>query len=404
MQIGPTFSLSLYMLFQGHASIPGCANSSKAVFTFNKETLDKTDQGPAPSMSYGLGESQRKPIWQEVFCKARVRLCRAGNLPPPTGSSCKTSQFNGGEVSNQYTYHLEIVEDLDDGRFHDQCENTGQTNDQPNIGLRELVPLHQISKLFYTDTGKILNIGDMSSAESRPVLLVKRDLGPKVQRPEDSGTETKVHQPLVEPLEDEQSDIDRQILGEHVPQSEDSAEEFGHSKSNLPRSLDPEWLAFEVHESGIDGTDSDTEEGEDEGGDGDQSLKDSDLIGSKESSPIFDADVVAQLQNLSLQSKPATDVAPIHQSNTVSTGSEAQEFAARSPFGSVTTSLSLLEMLIRLASLQEFQQASHLAIPDHVLTFFLDETSTTGLVGEARWKARNDTKQRLGFDPYLDSP
>lgn len=75
---------------------------------------------------------------------------------------------------------------------------------------------------------------------------------------------------------------------------------------------------------------------------------------------------------------------------------------AQSPFGAITSSLSLIEMVVRLASLQEFQQASHLAIPDHIMSFFLEESSTTGLVGEAQWKARNDTKNRIGFDPYDD--
>lgn len=81
-----------------------------------------------------------------------------------------------------------------------------------------------------------------------------------------------------------------------------------------------------------------------------------------------------------------------------------ESFVARSPFGAIVSSLSLMEILIRLASMQEFQQTSHLAIPDHILTFFLEETSTTGLHGEKRWKIRSDTKRRVGFDPYTDTP
>ena len=77
---------------------------------------------------------------------------------------------------------------------------------------------------------------------------------------------------------------------------------------------------------------------------------------------------------------------------------------ARSPFGAITTSLSLMEMLIRLTSLQEFQQDSHLSIPDHILTFFLEETSTTGLTGVEKWSVRNEAKRRVGFDPYADTP
>ena len=60
-------------------------------------------------------------------------------------------------------------------------------------------------------------------------------------------------------------------------------------------------------------------------------------------------------------------------------------------------------MLIRLTSLQEFQQTPHLAIPDHILMFFLEETSTTGLQGEAHWRMRSEAKRRMGFDPYTDT-
>lgn len=81
-----------------------------------------------------------------------------------------------------------------------------------------------------------------------------------------------------------------------------------------------------------------------------------------------------------------------------------KQFMARSPFGSIRSTLSLLEMLVRLTSLQEFQQAAHLSIPDYILSFFLEETSTTGLKGEERWKAKNEAKRRVGFDPYTDTP
>ena len=68
------------------------------------------------------------------------------------------------------------------------------------------------------------------------------------------------------------------------------------------------------------------------------------------------------------------------------------------------TEFSLLEMLIRLTSLQQSQQTSHLAIPDYILSFFLEETSTTGFKGEQRWRVRGETKKRVGFDPYTDTP
>lgn len=41
-------------------------------------------------------------------------------------------------------------------------------------GIREVVPIHELSKIFYADTGKILNIGNEGETNS-PVLLLKRD-------------------------------------------------------------------------------------------------------------------------------------------------------------------------------------------------------------------------------------
>jgi hypothetical protein len=77
-----------------------------------------------------------------------------------------------------------------------------------------------------------------------------------------------------------------------------------------------------------------------------------------------------------------------------------------SPFGPIRSSLSLLEMLIRLTALQQFQQASHLSIPDELLTFFLEESSTTGAGGdgEERQRTRREARRKVGFDPYDESP
>jgi hypothetical protein len=63
-------------------------------------------------------------------------------------------------------------------------------------------------------------------------------------------------------------------------------------------------------------------------------------------------------------------------------------------------------MLIRLTALQQFQQSSHLAIPDEFLTFFLSESSTVGSGGdsELRRRARREARARVGFDPYDESP
>ncbi|KAI9151653.1 binding protein [Paramyrothecium foliicola] len=398
VQIGPAFGLTLYMLFQGHAT------SSTSWSTLPKRSVAGTcptlHEPMVTSSPYGLGEGQRKPLWQEVLHKARVRLCRNAD-PTPAKSSAHGAERSENITAQQYSYFLEIVEDLDDGRVHSPHENFGAFNGIENAGIREAVPISQFSKMFYTDTGKILNIGGDPPNNNRPVLLLKRDIRTMSQSAEDA-IEMNTCRSFHGAVDDEQSDIDRQL-------SEDCSVKhggkgIGHSvdfgKSSLPGFLDPEWLAFEVHECGAEEIGDSDEEANPDSDDG--TLLGQAEMDLRQPSPAVDDDMVAQLRNLSLHQEGAPAVFSVKEDGF--TKQEAHEFVARSPFAAVTTSLSLLEMLIRLAGLQEFQQASHLTIPDHVLTFFLEETSTTGLVGEDRRRARNDAQQRVGFDPYIDSP
>ncbi|RSL85806.1 hypothetical protein CEP52_016031 [Fusarium oligoseptatum] len=201
--------------------------------------------------------------------------------------------------------------------------------------------------------------------------------------------------------EDDQAEIDRQLLQETRGSSTNpkkAAPVGEHSKWKFPAHLDPEWIALEVFEE------DDEEAAED---DDDNASLDSGTMDKQETPPrqgtprdrrSLDSRFVDQIKRLSLSGpEQSSSLQPI-------TAAETENFVARSPFGAITTSLSLMEMLIRLASLQEFQQASHLSIPDHILTFFLEETSTTGLVGETQWRARSEAKRRMGFDPYTDTP
>ena len=73
----------------------------------------------------------------------------------------------------------------------------------------------------------------------------------------------------------------------------------------------------------------------------------------------------------------------------------------------IRTSLSLLEMLLRLLSLQQFQQTPHLSIPDELLTFFLSESASTGAGSndvQERRRLREEARRHVGFDPYDESP
>lgn len=170
-QIGPTFTLSLYMLFVGHVR-------------------PQTE------------EDIRESTWKEVIHKANVKLMRVPldsvyDLPgndqsaegkahnngyQPTsedsGSGYFPPQLEGRGKADEYAYQVRIIEDLDDDRVH----SFGDDEEQPNpcedvelAGIREVVPIHELSKIFYADTGKILNIGSEGEANS-PILLLKRDV------------------------------------------------------------------------------------------------------------------------------------------------------------------------------------------------------------------------------------
>ncbi|KAL7757926.1 hypothetical protein ACKLNR_012453 [Fusarium oxysporum f. sp. zingiberi] len=421
VQIGPIFTLSLYMLFLGHASTLMPHTTSQVTDT-TISTNGHCSETPSIGTRYGIGEGERKPLWQEVLHKARVRICRTRRdfyfdskrgycakplkdhdfpLPAPESTG-------GGE----YAYHLEVIEDLDDGRLHDDEHNIQPYDDIPRAGIRESIPVHQLSKIFYTDTGRILNIGSATDSEQRPVLLLKRDTQalPARQETDDVGgflegleDDDKSETSISASDEDDQAEVDRQLLeGLGRPVLEDSnvvpaSDHF--FKWKFPSHLDPEWMALEVYEE-----DDEDDVGEDDDTDsvGSTRLELPECMTSNPGTPrdrrSLDSNVVDQIKRLSLNSPDKLG------SLQAVTAAETENFVARSPFGAITTSLSLMEMLIRLASLQEFQQTSHLSIPDHILTFFLEETSTTGLIGETQWRARSEAKRRMGFDPYTDAP
>ncbi|KAL3956274.1 hypothetical protein ACCO45_009120 [Purpureocillium lilacinum] len=346
-QIGPAFHLSLYMLFLGHASV-------------DPQTIGSTkDSQPV----YGVGEHDRKPLWQEVAHKTRVRLCRSSREPRRQGirdedsPNLLASPLKGAGLD--YAYHLEIVEDLDDGRVHNEPDSTGAYEDIPRAGFRDLEP------------GRRERDDDMSEGS----VEHENDNG----RPEDGPQEARAR-----------------------------------ASSSFPSHLDPEWIAFEVFEADDDAFDeTETEAGsESESEDRNCPRIPTEVEQKASGRSSLDARVAAQIRSLSLQPSFGSRAAPDgRRSSTESrstrgedTSEDDSEFVARSPFKAITSSLSLVEMLIRLASLQEFQQASHLSIPDHILTFFLEESSTTGLSGDARQAMRSKARQRVGFDPYTDSP
>ena len=398
--IGPVFTVSIYMLFLGHAS----------------KIRDK--------------ESLRTTIWKEVIHKARVQLVRVpisqlqhfpfetsgqkhGNQETNEAADAERPSLHiPGALPNEFAYQLSIIEDLEDDRAHSFEEDDAQperVGDVAKAGIREAVSIHQVSKIFYADTGKLLNIGSEGESNN-PILLLKRDVNAPPPRrfmereaygsmwDDESIDSSMLNDETIKDIRSrdndghvqaEKSSLDAQSETDSIRdhQTDDTKPEKTQ-KWTLPAGLDPEWLAFEIYSEEADSdsdTLSDTEETE---------------ISSRPRSSRQDSiepGFSSALSKLHLNSSSPNIPAQSRKPNS--------SLLTNPP--AVKTSLSLLEMLVRLTSLQQFQQASHLTIPDELLNFFLEESSTTGAAPgdvDARKRIRLDARQRVGFDPYDESP
>lgn len=382
VQIGPIFTLSMYMLFQGHM-----------------RPQDEDDV--------------RQTTWKEVIHKADVRLMRVPidsvyDLPKfspsqlqnvnnevgsePTLHKDRQDQDRQDIRPDEFAYQLIIVEDLEDDRVHTFEDNEPQPEpygDIPLAGMREVVPIHQLSKIFYADTGKILNIGSDAETNS-PVLLLKRDISavpPRrmMDRWGAQGSDGQNRDSLADTARNE----DHSQPQGQVDNPQGIANGHGNPWS-LPQGLDPEWMAFEVY---TEQPDSDPPS---------PILSPSPVSNLPPSrSPSQNPDTISSLSKLDIAS---TTPSPSPRANHVSSPS-ASPLAFTPP--AIRTSLSLLELLLRLLSLQQFQQSPHLSIPDELLTFFLSESASTGAAAhdaDERKRLREEARRRVGFDPYDESP
>lgn len=411
VQVGPTFTLSLYMLFAGHS---------------NRVHEDS--------------ENMRETTWKEVIHKARCKLMRIPLHTPQIQSSAQILQsieidgsfLRGRNKHEEYAYHIEIIEDLDDDRVHsfeDDEVQPGPYGDVKLAGIRDFLPIHQISKIFYADTGKILGIGNEGEPNS-PVLLLKRDINALPPRkmmeeseknldlyygPEDEEEQGQEHENTPdEPAghesgDDSQDDIDAQIRREssvHIPDMspaklaiEPIEPIIEDQKWRLPADLDTEWLAFEVYtEEEISESDDELEERDDN--------DDSAYVSHRPSSSgegLNGEALASDLADFDLNGKISP--ASTHETRRRSRN-EADVSSYMSPAPAVKTSLSSLELLIRLASLQQYTQAPYTSATDEIINFFLEDSSTTGagLDEENRRQTRRAARQKVGFDPYDESP
>lgn len=393
VQIGPTFTLSMYMLFMGH-------------------------------MRPQNEEDVRESTWKEVIHKAVVKLFRVPinrlhtipGSPPPDDESSFNIEHDGylhpsietDAMADEFAYQLIIVEDLDDDRVHTFEDHETQPSAYDDIemaGIREAIPIHEISKIFYADTGKILNIGTDGEVNN-PVLLLKRDLNaiaPRRMMDRYGGAEERLEdanniQQTTDCHEDEtqRDKLDKRHNDTSIPLAPQQSLSVPAPWA-LPPGLDPEWIALEVY-TVTPSSDSD----ESDEPDLTPATKTTRAQIPRSSSVVGPEVVSTALSQLCLRSSTPTPT-PTPSSPLP----HPPEHAVKPSLPPIRTSLSLLETLLRLLSLQQFQQAPHLSIPDELLTFFLSESASTGAAAsdvQERKRLRSEARRRVGFDPYDESP
>ncbi|KAJ3497162.1 hypothetical protein NLG97_g2111 [Lecanicillium saksenae] len=349
IQVGPDFVVSVFMVFRGYSYEP------------LKQSDDcRSSQGPR-------AHKIRKPSWQEVLHKARLSLHRQ----PISGTRKQKDEILD---ASEYSYCLEIKEEKDDGRLHDDDESTEERSSADHILITE------VTKLLYTNSAAILNIKDDLEAYSTPILLLKRRVREthRCNSPEDAGT------PEFSSSDDAtQRLIDCQILDdchhETICARNNISRRSHVHKSQFPSYLDPEWIAFQMYTA--DASDEpkwDQSEAESEASDSDAETS---------TNPIDELDDAAkQFSSLMIgKGSDCTGKERVNGTNALPTRSSDTEVvnggASSNLVNMVTTSLSLLELVLRLAIAQETQQMSHLSIPDHILTSFLNERAQPSNTG-----------------------
>ncbi|KAJ6256158.1 hypothetical protein Dda_8993 [Drechslerella dactyloides] len=354
-QVGSAFTLTLYQLFAGHA--------------------------------HRTGPKVEEFTWQEVAYKCKVKILR---VPLHYGGSEAHNELGaetymrGAEKADEFAYELRIIEDLDDGRVHE--EKGEPFDDVPNAGRQLSVPIHQISKIFYTNSGKLLGIDAVT-----PVLLLKRN--PEADPP----------RRLLDRIgRYERDDDDLSEVDGHSTHANQSLIEYNTSyhsetdskKTEFPDHLDKEWLALEIWQEPLEDEDDEDEEDESVTSDG------------KEQRPEPSYTIASLIPGLSSLLGGKQTTPPASHPTTVSVKKPdavvKEEFNTNS--GTISTlsdprllSLSLLECLLRLAGLQNYQQTSHLFVHDELLNMFLSDAYSDE---KGRRRERVAAKKKIGFDPF----
>ncbi|KAG5519318.1 hypothetical protein PMAC_001943 [Pneumocystis sp. 'macacae'] len=185
-QVGPVFILKLYTIFSGSARVAHMISTSDIT-------------------------------WKEEHAKCHVSVVRV-NL----NDSDELKNNSTRERINEYAYELQVIEDLNDGRYHDELEERKikKNKDGSIYGSKRNIPIHLISRLFFNASGKLLNIEEAKT----PVLVLKLNHALSPPRK------------LLESIKYDNVENDENY--------ENIDEESFYDKINNPENI--EWIAFEI--------------------------------------------------------------------------------------------------------------------------------------------------------------
>ncbi|KTW25757.1 hypothetical protein T552_03370 [Pneumocystis carinii B80] len=354
-QVGPVFVLKLYTIFSGSARIAHMISTSDIT-------------------------------WKEEHAKCLVSIIRV---------DLNDSMESKGDLArkrvNEYAYELQVIEDLNDGRYHEEIEKKSMKKSKNGHihGSRRNIPIHLISRLFFSASGRLLNIEEAKT----PVLVLKLNHALSPPRK------------LLESIRDDDT--------EDSETQENVDEESFYDKINDPENI--EWIAFEIWNDDMD----DEEESQDN-----TSSNTSDV--SESSSDNDNCDNIYEnvnngdncnndkgyLKNMSSSDNQKASKEITNDGNKVlKSEKQVDEFSAALKAldinvettdeilelqkGSNTNleTLSLLEYIIRLTALQTSEQTSLLSVTDERISLFLRDDSHN-----------SRTRERTGALEYGETP
>ncbi|KAK9240689.1 RanGTP-binding protein-domain-containing protein [Lipomyces kononenkoae] len=335
-QVGPTFTLRLYTVFYGTARNPHTTSAGDIT-------------------------------WKEEYPKCYIEIFR---VPIEHEDGTREGHKRQHKLAHQRTYSYELVltEDLDDGRYHEEFDSEDPPKPDANGAIKgrsRTIPLSIITRLFFSASGRLLEIDDAIS----PVLVVKLNKAFLQQSPY--------------AMIDDDWDNDEDEVGPAGPPGDFAENRTWAARVDSPANI--EWLAFELWTDEAD-SDMDDDIDEDENDDIDEAAENLEPALNRTKprpSVLSESTLAAALSRLTLSSADIEAlVASRRRQSTVptSTSSSSSEGHQAGPQRSAQSinSLSLLEYIIRLAALQTNDQASALNISDERIALYLrDENRTT---------------------------